>query len=377
MTGSGHIAQRSLGSRRGTFCVAAAVLCDPYVLHHVRAAGERLRDPRRAGARDPAAQQGRPHLPFDARARDGDRLLHAAAHGRADRPSGARSGHEQTRTGLDRRAASRASEFRHRLDLDRRHDALVDPVAPLGESERTAPHCLLPGPSGPALSGDRWQAVHADAAGQLLHRRGALDGRSAAGGPYALATSDRSDVFQEFDGGPGQIAIHGMDNLPGALGTASSHGCIRLDDVRHHLALDTHRSRRATDNPAVTRTAAAPRSLSDAGRGDAVAGARPTAETDAVIGAGRGDWLDRSGFDDGGSATAPPLPRSRAESGARKPQACDRCGGRGIGRFPRRSPGRARSGRWTCSRGAATTRRPREGSAAARCPDLAVGGEEL
>lgn len=50
-----------------------------------------------------------------------------------------------------------------------------------------------------------------------------------AGGPFALATSARSNVFQEFEGGPGQIGIHGTDNLSGALGTAVSHGCIRLD----------------------------------------------------------------------------------------------------------------------------------------------------
>jgi lipoprotein-anchoring transpeptidase ErfK/SrfK len=49
-----------------------------------------------------------------------------------------------------------------------------------------------------------------------------------AGGPYALATSARSNVFQEFEGGPGQIAIHGTDNLSGAPGSAASHGCIRL-----------------------------------------------------------------------------------------------------------------------------------------------------
>jgi lipoprotein-anchoring transpeptidase ErfK/SrfK len=49
-----------------------------------------------------------------------------------------------------------------------------------------------------------------------------------AGGPFALATSARSNVLQEFDGGPGQIGIHGRNNLTGALGTASSHGCIRL-----------------------------------------------------------------------------------------------------------------------------------------------------
>ncbi len=49
-----------------------------------------------------------------------------------------------------------------------------------------------------------------------------------AGGPFALATSARSNALQEFDGGPGQIGIHGTNNLTGALGTAVSHGCVRL-----------------------------------------------------------------------------------------------------------------------------------------------------
>jgi hypothetical protein len=49
-----------------------------------------------------------------------------------------------------------------------------------------------------------------------------------AGGPYALATSARSDVLQEFNGGPGQIAIHGTGNLFDPLGSAASHGCVRL-----------------------------------------------------------------------------------------------------------------------------------------------------
>jgi lipoprotein-anchoring transpeptidase ErfK/SrfK len=48
------------------------------------------------------------------------------------------------------------------------------------------------------------------------------------GGPFALATNDRSRVFQDFDGGPGQIAIHGLENLGGKLGYAVSHGCIRV-----------------------------------------------------------------------------------------------------------------------------------------------------
>jgi lipoprotein-anchoring transpeptidase ErfK/SrfK len=48
------------------------------------------------------------------------------------------------------------------------------------------------------------------------------------GGPFALATSARSNVFQEFEGGPGQIGIHGTNNLSGTPGSAASHGCIRL-----------------------------------------------------------------------------------------------------------------------------------------------------
>jgi lipoprotein-anchoring transpeptidase ErfK/SrfK len=53
--------------------------------------------------------------------------------------------------------------------------------------------------------------------------------RGEAGGPFALALSGRSNALQEFEGGPGQIALHGRDNLGGTLGTAASHGCIRVD----------------------------------------------------------------------------------------------------------------------------------------------------
>jgi lipoprotein-anchoring transpeptidase ErfK/SrfK len=48
------------------------------------------------------------------------------------------------------------------------------------------------------------------------------------GAPFALALSARSNVLQEFAGGPGQIAIHGLMNVGGRLGSATSHGCIRL-----------------------------------------------------------------------------------------------------------------------------------------------------
>jgi lipoprotein-anchoring transpeptidase ErfK/SrfK len=51
--------------------------------------------------------------------------------------------------------------------------------------------------------------------------------KSAVGEPYALALNARSSVFQEFAGGPGQVAIHGLNNVGGTLGTAVSNGCIR------------------------------------------------------------------------------------------------------------------------------------------------------
>ena len=59
------------------------------------------------------------------------------------------------------------------------------------------------------------------------------------GAPFALALSARSYVFQDFDGGPGQIALHGLDNVGGVLGTAASHGCVRLADESMHW-LVTH-----------------------------------------------------------------------------------------------------------------------------------------
>ena len=52
------------------------------------------------------------------------------------------------------------------------------------------------------------------------------------GAPFALALSARSNVLQEFAGGPGQIAMHGVANIGGSPGTAVSHGCVRLTNRR-------------------------------------------------------------------------------------------------------------------------------------------------
>jgi lipoprotein-anchoring transpeptidase ErfK/SrfK len=67
--------------------------------------------------------------------------------------------------------------------------------------------------------------------GEFFVEENVLMPARALGAPYALATSARSPVLQEFDGGPGQIALHGLRNLGGTLGTAVSHGCIRFGDA--------------------------------------------------------------------------------------------------------------------------------------------------
>jgi hypothetical protein len=48
------------------------------------------------------------------------------------------------------------------------------------------------------------------------------------GWPYAFALSARSNVYHEFAGGPGQVAIHGVYGIGGTPGTAESHGCVRM-----------------------------------------------------------------------------------------------------------------------------------------------------
>lgn len=48
---------------------------------------------------------------------------------------------------------------------------------------------------------------------------------------WALATSAYSNVLRHFDGGEGQIALHARGFLSEPLGSAGSHGCVRLADA--------------------------------------------------------------------------------------------------------------------------------------------------
>jgi lipoprotein-anchoring transpeptidase ErfK/SrfK len=56
-------------------------------------------------------------------------------------------------------------------------------------------------------------------------------------GPWALHLTAHSNVLEDFGGGPGTVGIHGRDgvSLLDPLGTAASHGCIRIDNAAIRL----------------------------------------------------------------------------------------------------------------------------------------------
>jgi lipoprotein-anchoring transpeptidase ErfK/SrfK len=49
-------------------------------------------------------------------------------------------------------------------------------------------------------------------------------------GRYIVTLTAHSEVLKRFNGGDGQIAIHGSGSL-GRVGRPSSHGCVVLDDA--------------------------------------------------------------------------------------------------------------------------------------------------
>lgn len=52
-------------------------------------------------------------------------------------------------------------------------------------------------------------------------------------GPFALHLTAHSGVLDDYGGGPGRVAIHGRggESLGDPLGSARSHGCLRIDNA--------------------------------------------------------------------------------------------------------------------------------------------------
>ena len=133
---------------------------------------------------------------------DGARWLKVRLPGR---PNGA--------TGWIERRSTFASATRWHIVVDLTHRRVTIYLA--GRRVRTA-EAVVGKPSTPTPRG------------QFFVEESVLLSSADAGAPFALALSARSDVLQEFDGGPGQIALHGLANIGGVLGSAASHGCVRL-----------------------------------------------------------------------------------------------------------------------------------------------------
>jgi lipoprotein-anchoring transpeptidase ErfK/SrfK len=63
--------------------------------------------------------------------------------------------------------------------------------------------------------------------GGLFYIRSLIASTNPVYGPYAYGLSGFSEVHESFNGGPGDIGIHGTDD-PSAIGSDVSNGCIRL-----------------------------------------------------------------------------------------------------------------------------------------------------
>jgi L,D-transpeptidase catalytic domain len=60
-------------------------------------------------------------------------------------------------------------------------------------------------------------------------------------GPWALHLTSHSNTLDNFGGGPGRVALHGRGgaSLADPLGSARSHGCIRVNN--EHILWLAHR----------------------------------------------------------------------------------------------------------------------------------------
>ena len=151
-----------------------------------------------------------------------------AADSRADGTADHRDGPWTVRRSLVSRPATDATQRHKRLGAcvqgKDRDDRLAHRGAPVGRSAtvfdgakaRATFSVVVGQPSTPTPLGTFFivEKIHV--------------GLRVTDGPWALATSAYSNVLEQFAGGPGQIALHGVVGLRAPLGTFASHGCVRF-----------------------------------------------------------------------------------------------------------------------------------------------------
>ncbi len=89
--------------------------------------------------------------------------------------------------------------------------------------------------------------------GGAFYIRSLIASTDPAYGTYAFGLSGFSEVHETFNGGPGDIGIHGTSD-PSTIGTDVSNGCIRLEDgnVVRLAGLLPEAAGPQSDSPAIT-----------------------------------------------------------------------------------------------------------------------------
>ena len=126
-------------------------------------------------------------------------------------------------TGYVRTAAVELASVTRRIDVDlaAKHLRVLDPAGTLLLESAIA----VGSPENPTPTGSYFVTD-------------VIDTQNDGGdyGPFAIGVSAHSDTLTEFNGGDGEIGLHGTNN-PASIGNAVSHGCVRLpNDVVVQLA---------------------------------------------------------------------------------------------------------------------------------------------
>ena len=119
-----------------------------------------------------------------------------------------------------------------RVDPGRPRRAPADALARRDRRRRAPRDGAARRPPGAPLPRRRRRARDADAPGRFaIYEIARQPDPFGFLGPVALHLTAHSDVLDNFGGGPGRVALHGRGgaSLLDPLGSAASHGCIRVD----------------------------------------------------------------------------------------------------------------------------------------------------
>jgi lipoprotein-anchoring transpeptidase ErfK/SrfK len=128
--------------------------------------------------------------------------------------------------------AAGPAEPSRRLDRRRPGGPAADALAGRDQRSRAARDRAARRPPRAALRRGRWRAGTPTPRGRFaIYEIDRQPDPFGFLGPVALHLTAHSDVLDDYGGGPGRVALHGRGgaSLLDPLGSAASHGCIRVD----------------------------------------------------------------------------------------------------------------------------------------------------